>query len=199
MNWNEPVWNFLFLSHPFLEIDDWHTFCYQISVLAYFEPLGQQRDAPHWASLGFQACYLSLSAGLMRISHLRIYCSLIILLQKCSKWRKCLISIAITVLTNFEPLGLQKDAPHRGSMSILAFNLLQITGLMGLGLLTIFHFHYPPFQKWLKIRKILNFRHNRCSVKLQFWSSLSPNRTKEMHLIGHLWASQPSPCHRLLE
>ena len=104
-----------------------------------------------------------------------------------------------TVLTNFEPLGLQKDAPHRASMGILAFNLLQITGLMGLGLLTIFHFHYPPFQKWLKIRKILNFHHNRCSVKLQFWSSLSPNRTKEMHLIGHLWASQPSPCHRLLE
>ena len=198
MNWKEPVWNFLFLSYLFLEIDDWHTFCYQISVLAYLEPLWQQRDAPHWASLGFQACYLSLSAGLIRISLLRIYCSLIIVLQKCAKCRKCLISIAITVLANFESLRLQKDAPHRPSMGLLAFIVSQISGLMGIGPLTIFHFHHPAFQ-WLKIPKILNFSHNRCSVKLQFWSSLSPNRTKEMHLIGHLWASQPSPCHRLLE
>lgn len=158
MNWNEPVWNFLFLSHPFLEIDDWHTFCYQISVLAYFEPLWQQRDAPHWASLGFQACYLSLSAGSMRISHLRIYCSLIILLQKCTKWRKCLISIAITVLTNFEPLGLQKDAPHRASMGLLAFTLSQIIGMMGIGLLKIFYFHNFPSKN--------DQKHQKCSISV---------------------------------
>ena len=40
----------------------------------------------------------------------------------------------------FRAPWLQKDAPHRASMGLLAFTLSQIIGMMGIGFLNIFYF-----------------------------------------------------------
>ena len=116
-------------------------------------------------------------------------------LQNCTKCRKCLIFIAIAVLANLEPHGYKKM--HLiGPLSFYLVTNHWYDGDRPPKNIPIPQF---PLQKWSKTPKMLNFSHNRCFVKLQFWPSLSPNRIKEMRLIGHMWASQPSPCHWLLE